>query len=65
MNALDVGVPAQTIAEAAFARSSAPSKEQRVDASKMLRGPSCKYKGSKRALIEEVHDAPVRVGRVR
>ncbi len=57
MNALDMGVPAQTIAEAVFARIISSFKEQRVDASKKLRGPSYKYKGSKRALIEAVHDA--------
>ncbi|WP_114011629.1 NADP-dependent phosphogluconate dehydrogenase [Cohaesibacter intestini] len=39
--AFDYGVPANTIAEAVFARAMASMKEQRVDASKRLHGPIC------------------------
>jgi 6-phosphogluconate dehydrogenase len=56
-NALDMGVPAPTIAEAVFARCISAIKSERVAASKILKGPSKKYKGSKKALIAAIHDA--------
>ena len=56
-NALDMGVPAPTIAEAVFARCLSALKEERVAASKILKGPKAKYRGSKKALIEAIHDA--------
>lgn len=56
-NALDMGVPAPTIAEAVFARCLSAVKEERVAASKILKGPAKKYRGSKKALIEAIHDA--------
>ncbi|MCX5662753.1 MAG: NADP-dependent phosphogluconate dehydrogenase [Planctomycetota bacterium] len=57
VNALDMGVPAATVAEAVFARCMSAIKEQRVAASKTLKGPKFKYKGSKAKLIEAVRDA--------
>ncbi|HEY4300602.1 MAG TPA: NADP-dependent phosphogluconate dehydrogenase [Candidatus Didemnitutus sp.] len=57
VNALDMGVAAPTIAEAVFARCISAVKEERVAASKILKGPGRKYRGSKKALIEAVHDA--------
>ena len=56
-NALDMGVPAPTIAEAVFARCISAIKEERVAASKILKGPGKKYRGSKKALIEAIRDA--------
>jgi len=56
-NALDMGVPAPTIAEAVFARCLSAVKEERVAASKILAGPGKKYRGSKKALITAIHDA--------
>jgi 6-phosphogluconate dehydrogenase len=56
-NALDMGVPAATIAEAVFARCLSAVKEQRVEASRKLRGPSFKYRGGRNKLIEAVRDA--------
>ncbi len=56
-NALDMGVPAPTVAEAVFARCISAIKEERVAASKILKGPAKKYRGSKKALIEAIHDA--------
>jgi len=52
-----MGVPAPTIAEAVFARCLSAIKEERVAASKILKGPKAKYKGSKKALIAAIHDA--------
>ncbi len=56
-NALDMGVPAPTIAEAVFARCVSAIKEERVAASKILKGPSKKYRGSKKALLDAIRDA--------
>jgi 6-phosphogluconate dehydrogenase len=56
-NALDMGVPAPTIAEAVFARCLSAVKEERVAASRILRGPAKKYRGSKKALVQAIHDA--------
>jgi 6-phosphogluconate dehydrogenase len=56
-NALDMGVPAPTIAEAVFARCISAIKEERVAASKILKGPGKKYRGSKKALVQAIHDA--------
>ncbi|MEX2216384.1 MAG: NADP-dependent phosphogluconate dehydrogenase [Phycisphaeraceae bacterium] len=57
VNALDMGVPAASIAEAVFARCMSAIKEQRVAASKVLKGPKAKYKGAKKKLIEAIRDA--------
>ncbi len=56
-NALDMGVPAPTVAEAVFARCLSAVKDERVAASKILKGPGKKYRGSKKALVEAIHDA--------
>jgi 6-phosphogluconate dehydrogenase len=56
-SALDMGVPAPTIAEAVFARCVSAIKEERVAASKILKGPGRKYRGSKKALVQAIHDA--------
>jgi len=56
-NALDMGVPAPTIAEAVFARCVSAIKDERVAASKILKGPGRKYRGSKKALLAAIHDA--------
>jgi 6-phosphogluconate dehydrogenase len=58
VNALDMGVPAPTVAEAVFARCLSAIKEERVAASRILKGPTRKpYHGSRTALIQAVHDA--------
>ncbi|MDP2138744.1 MAG: NADP-dependent phosphogluconate dehydrogenase [Candidatus Didemnitutus sp.] len=56
-NALDMGVPAPTIAEAVFARCISALKDERVAAAKILKGPGKKYRGSKQALVQAIHDA--------
>ncbi|MCX7848313.1 MAG: decarboxylating NADP(+)-dependent phosphogluconate dehydrogenase [bacterium] len=55
--ALDLGVPAPTIAEAVFARCMSALKEERVAASKKLRGPRGKLTGSREKFVEAVRDA--------
>ena len=57
INALDIGVPATTVAEAVFARCLSAIKEQRVAAGKKLHGPSPRYTGSRASLITAIHDA--------
>jgi 6-phosphogluconate dehydrogenase len=56
-NALDMGVPAPTVAEAVFARCISAIKEERVAAAKILKGPGKKYRGSRKALLAAIHDA--------
>jgi len=56
-NALDMGVPAPTVAEAVFARCISAIKEERVSAAKILKGPGKKYRGSRKALLDAIHDA--------
>ena len=55
--ALEFGVPAQTIAEAVFARTMSALKEERVAASKKLKGPQKEYKGDKKEFIELIRHA--------
>lgn len=57
VNALDMGVPAPTIAESVFARCISAIKEERVTAAKVLKGPKVKYKGKTKALVTAIHDA--------
>ena len=57
VSALDMGIPAATIAEAVFARCMSAIKDERVAASKQLRGPKAKYTGSKKVLIDAIRDA--------
>jgi 6-phosphogluconate dehydrogenase len=56
-NALDMGIPANAIAEAVFARCLSALKEERVEASKTLKGPDPLYKGDRDELINAVRDA--------
>jgi 6-phosphogluconate dehydrogenase len=56
-NALDMGIPANAIAEAVFARCLSALKDERVTASKSLKGPDPAYKGDRQELINAVRDA--------
>lgn len=57
-NALDMGVPAPTVAEAVFARCLSAAKEERVAASRILSGPSkSEDPESKEDLISAIRDA--------
>jgi len=55
--ALDLGVPAQTIAEAVFARAVSALKEERVEASKILNGPDITFNYDKEKFIEDIGQA--------
>ena len=53
VNALDMGTPAPTVAEAVFARCLSAVKEERVAASKILSGPDvAAYSGDKRRWLK-------------
>src|SRR5690606_6141710 len=60
VNALDMGVAAPTIAESVFSRCLSAIKEERVAASKLLKGPKVAKITSpakRKALIAAIHDA--------
>jgi len=57
INALDLGIPANSIAEAVFARCLSALKSERETASQHLVGPEHRYDGDRRELVEAVHDA--------
>jgi len=54
INAVDMGIPVTLIAEAVFARCLSAMKEERVDASKKLKGPNVPFKGDKKAFINDI-----------
>jgi 6-phosphogluconate dehydrogenase len=57
-SALDLGVPLPIITESVFARFISAMKEERVKASKLLKGPEVKaFEGNKEELIEAVRKA--------
>jgi len=55
--ALNLGVPAQTIAEAVFARAMSAVKDERVQASKILVGPKPVFSGEKAGFIVMLRQA--------
>lgn len=55
--ALDLGIPLTLIGEAVFARCLSAIKEERVEASKILSGPTPKFEGDKKAFIEDLKNA--------
>jgi len=57
VSALDLGVPAPTVAEAVFSRCLSAVKDERVAAAKLLHGPKMKFQGNKAAFLKAIHDA--------
>ena len=55
--ALNLGIPAQTIAGAVFARAMSAIKEERVAASKELTGPNPEFDGDKKEFVEMIRQA--------
>ena len=55
--ALDLGVPAQTIAVAVFARMMSALKQERVAAARVLPGPDAKFSGDRTAFVAAIRDA--------
>jgi len=54
---LDLGVPLTMISEAVFARCLSAAKEERVAASKLLRGPTLSFQGDKQAFLDDLEKA--------
>ncbi len=54
VSALDTGTPVTLIAEAVFARALSAMKDERVAASKVLKGPDAKFEGDKAKFIDDV-----------
>ena len=57
ISALDEGVPLTLIGEAVFSRCLSAIKEERVEASKVLTGPTPKFEGDKAQFISDIKDA--------
>jgi len=57
ISALDEGIPLTLINEAVFARFLSALKEERIEASKVLSGPSIEFKGDKKAFIKDIKNA--------
>jgi 6-phosphogluconate dehydrogenase len=57
ISALDFGIPVSTMSEAVFARCISALKSERVEAAKILKGPSEKIQKEKKAFIEAVRDS--------
>lgn len=57
INALDLGMPLTLISEAVFARCLSAIKDERVEASKVLVGPSPVFSGDKEQFIEWIRQA--------
>jgi 6-phosphogluconate dehydrogenase len=57
INALDLGIPANAIAEAVFARCLSALKDERVSASRRLKGPNARFRGARSGLIAAVREA--------
>jgi 6-phosphogluconate dehydrogenase len=55
--ALDEGMPLTLIGEAVFARCLSAMKDERVAASKVLKGPSGSYKGDKKQMVKDLQEA--------
>ncbi len=57
INALDMGIPANSIAEAVFARCLSALKTERVEAAKYLTGPQYAFRGNQQEFITAVREA--------
>jgi len=58
VNALDMGTPAPTVAEAVFARCLSAVKDERVAAEKILKGPeAAAFTGDKAEMVEAIRQA--------
>jgi 6-phosphogluconate dehydrogenase len=57
IEALNLGIPLTLIGEAVFARCLSALKEERVEASKVLSGPTPSYPGDESAFIEDIKSA--------
>ena len=57
INSLDLGIPVTLIAEAVFSRCLSALKDERVEASRILRGPGAAFRGDGKAFVEDIRKA--------
>jgi 6-phosphogluconate dehydrogenase len=57
VTAMDLGMPLTLISEAVYARCLSATKDERVAASKILRGPGTKFTGDRKAFIADLEKA--------
>ena len=57
VSALDLGIPLTLIGEAVFSRCLSAIKEERVAASKVLKGPKPEFKGDKEQMLKDLESA--------
>jgi 6-phosphogluconate dehydrogenase len=57
VSALDLGIPVTLIGEAVYSRCLSAMKNERVEASKVLKGPKAAFKGDKKQIIEDIRQA--------
>ena len=57
ISSLDLGVPVTLIGEAVFARCLSAMKEERVDASSILKGPPVEFDGDSKTFVEDIRMA--------
>ncbi|GAB4368117.1 MAG: decarboxylating NADP(+)-dependent phosphogluconate dehydrogenase [Spirochaetales bacterium] len=57
ISSVDLGMPITLIAEAVYARCLSALKEERVEASKVLKGPEPSFQGDKTEFVEDVRKA--------
>jgi 6-phosphogluconate dehydrogenase len=57
VTALDLGIPLTLISEAVYARTLSAAKDARVAASKILRGPTPKFTGDRKAFVTDIGHA--------
>ncbi|KAF3484411.1 6-phosphogluconate dehydrogenase, decarboxylating [Arthroderma uncinatum] len=57
INALDLGMPVTLIGEAVFARCLSSLKQERIRASKVLKGPEPDFKGDRKEFIDNLEQA--------
>ncbi len=57
IDSLELGIPVTLITEAVYARSLSALKEERVNASAVLKGPRGLHRGEKKALVEDIRNA--------
>ncbi len=57
VNSLDLGMPLTLIGEAVYARCLSALKDQRVAASKILKGPKFQFEGDRAAMVEDIRQA--------
>ena len=57
MTSLDLGIPLTLISEAVYARCLSAIKEERVAASKVLRGPNVAFNGDRQAFLADLEKA--------